>query len=252
MNESQAELIAAIHQRKWFYPFDLPDGRSTASYLPKSAVAVHETRLAMMRKVLGPALADEQLTALDLASHQGWFSMHLAHMGCSRVTGLEPRESHVADSRLMMRALGLDAVSFIQSDIEHIDGSGVEPADIVLMFGLLYHLENPVAAIRAAHRYCQRVCLIETQVGPHLSGPLDWGSYEFVHPIQGCFSVIDETHETHGPEGSTGGICLAPSAPTLLWIMEKVGFRDVALIEPPEDGYEQHRHRKRVVAVGWI
>lgn len=252
MSESQAELFEAIHQREWFYPFELPDGSSTASYLPESAVAVHETRLAMMRKVLEPVLARESLSALDLASHQGWFSMHLAQLGCSQVTGLEPREGHVADSRLMMRALGLESVSFVQSDIEHIDQAGVEPADIVLMLGLLYHLENPVLAIRAAHRYCRRVCLIETQVGPHLSGPLDWGSYEFVRPIQGCFSVIDETDETHGPEASTGGICLAPSAPTLVWIMQKVGFRDVALIEPPADGYEQHRHHKRVMAVGWL
>lgn len=253
MSKAQDEILEAIREREWFYRFDLPDGSSTASYLPESAVAVHETRRVMMERALEPVFNDgARPSALDLGSHQGWFAAQLARLGCSRVTGLEPREQHIEDARLITGALGLDQIEFVQGDIDHIDQSGVETADIVLMFGLLYHLENPVAAIRAAHRYCRRVCLIETQVGPHLSGPMDWGSYEFVRPIQGCFTVIDETDETHGPEAATGGICLAPSTPTLLWIMEKVGFRDVGLVAPPENGYEQHRHGKRVVAVGWV
>ena len=242
-----------IDQRDWFYRFDLPDGSSTKSYLPEAAQQVHQTRLTMMKSVLSPLLADQPgLSALDLASHQGWFSLQAAAMGCASVTGLEPRARHVEDARLMAEACAVGNVRFVQSDIQHIADTDIEPAEIVLMLGLIYHLENPVAAIRTAHAYCRRVCLIETQVGPHLSGMLDWGSHEFVRPIQGCFTVIDETDETHGAEASTEGICLAPSADTLLWIMRKVGFRDVALVTPPGDGYEQHRHGKRVLAAGWI
>lgn len=249
----EEDLRQAIDRRDWFYRFELPDGSTTRSYLPESARQVHETRLHMVRQVLEPLLGQQPgLSALDLASHQGWFSLQVAAMGCSPVTGLEPRPAHVADARLMAGAMGAGNVRFVESDIQHIDQSGVEPADVVLMLGLLYHLENPVAAIRTARAYCRRVCLIETQVGPHLSGMLDWGSHEFVRPIQGCFTVIDETDETHGNEASTEGICLAPSAETLVWIMRKVGFVDVALITPPDDGYEQHRHGKRVLAVGWV
>ena len=247
------DIQQQIAQRDWFYRFELPDGSATDSYLPVSAQQVHDTRLAMVEQVLKPLLADHPgLAALDLASHQGWFSLKAAAMGCACVTGLEPREQHVEDARLMARATGSENVRFVQSDIQNIAATDIEPADIVLMLGLIYHLENPVAAIRTAHAYCRRVCLIETQVGPHLSGMLDWGSYEFVRPIQGCFTVIDETDETHGGEASTDGICLAPSAETLVWIMQKVGFRDVALVPPPEQGYEQHRHGKRVLAVGWV
>jgi len=247
------EIKQQIHQRHWFYRFDLPDGSQTPSYLPASAQQVHATRLEMVERVLNPLLADHGgLSALDLASHQGWFSLKAAAMGCASVTGLEPRASHVDDARLMANASGAQNVRFVQSDIQNIDSTDIEPADIVLMLGLIYHLENPVAAIRTARAYCRRVCLIETQVGPHLSGMLDWGSHEFVRPIQGCFTVIDETEETHGGEASTEGICLAPSAETLLWIMQKVGFVDVAMVSPPADAYEQHRHGKRVLAVGWV
>ena len=247
------EIKQKIEQRDWFYRFELPDGSATDSYLPASAQQVHDTRLEMVARVLQPLLSQYPgLSALDLASHQGWFSLQVAGMGCESVTGMEPRPSHVDDARLITGACGIDNVRFVQSDIQNIAMTDIEPADIVLMLGLIYHLENPVAAIRTAHAYCRRVCLIETQVGPHLSGMLDWGSYEFVRPIQGCFTVIDETEETHGGEASTEGICLAPSAETLVWIMQKVGFRDVALISPPEHAYEQHRHGKRVLAAGWV
>jgi len=87
---------------------------------------------------------------------------------------------------------------------------------------------------------------------PNLSGNVDWGSYRFVKPLKGSFGIIDETEETHGPEMSTLGICLAPSVDALLWIMEKVGFKDVAVVPPPEDAYEQLRFGKRVMVMGRV
>ena len=246
-------LKKAIEAREWFYRFELPDGTSTDSYLPAEAQQVHDTRWEMVERVLKPVIEKAgKLSALDLASHQGWFTLQTSKLGCSFVTGLEPRQQHIADAELMVRAAEVENIRFIHSDIQGIDDTDIEPADIVLMLGLLYHLENPVAAIRTAYKYCRKVCLIETQVGPHLSGMLDWGSYHFVRPIRGAFTVIDETDDTHGNEASTDGICLAPSAETLLWIMRKVGFKDVSLITPAEDAYEQHLHQKRVVAVGWL
>ncbi|MDR9453967.1 MAG: class I SAM-dependent methyltransferase [Wenzhouxiangella sp.] len=250
MNE---ELRGKIDQRSWFYAFDLPDGSQTESYLPKQAQAIHDTRLAMVAGILRPLIeTGPPLTALDLASHQGWFSLKLAELGCAEVTGLEPRAEHVKDARLMAEACGRHDVAFVEAGIEDIANTGIETADVVLMLGLLYHLENPISAIRAARAYCKRVCLIETQVGPHLGGVMDWGSADFIKPIEGCFSVIDETDETHGNEASTDGICLVPSAQTLLWVMEKVGFKQVKLVMPDEDAYEQHRYHKRVLAVGWV
>ena len=63
--------------------------------------------------------------------------------------------------------------------------------DIVLLFGLLYHLEDPVAALRLARRLTRRVCLLETQLAPNLAGILDWGTSSTVKSIQGSFAIID-------------------------------------------------------------
>jgi len=80
-----------------------------------------------------------------------------------------------------------------------------------------------------------------------MSGMVDWGSWRFQRPMVGSFGVIDETGETHGPETSVHGICLAPSIETLEWLLKRVGFARVERLVPPPDGYEQLVAQKRVM-----
>ncbi len=247
-------LWEKIQQRDWFYTFELPSGHQTQSYLPDEARAVHDTRLQMMQACLKNyygAMPDNS-TAIDLACHQGYFSHHLATAGHHQVTGIDARQEHIDDASLICEALGHDNISFQQRDVFSLSPETDGQFDTVLMFGLLYHLENPVGALRVAKSLCKQVCIVETQVGPHVSGQLDWGHYEFVKPMMGSFAVIDESHETHGPEMSTLGICLAPSTETLLWIMKKIGFSRVELLKPPQGAYEQIRFGKRVMVAGYI
>jgi tRNA (mo5U34)-methyltransferase len=246
--------IHKILDRKWFYKFELPNGKVTESYLPDEAQRVHTTRLEMMDSILNPRFEGRwgEIKAVDIASHEGFFSCHLAKKG-TNVLGLEAREEHVDDANEMAFGMGLaDKFYSKVQDVHTIDEKATGTFDIVLMLGLIYHLENPVGAIRKAHALCKDVCLIETQVAPNLSGQLDWGNYTFVKPMMGSFAIIDETEETHGPEMSTTGICLAPSIEALMWIMRKVGFKDVKMIEPEEHFYEQHRFKKRVMIAGYV
>ncbi len=248
------DTLEKITNRKWFYQFELPNGQETQSYLPDDAQLVHTTRLEMMDSVLNPRFENRwaDITAVDLASHEGYFACHLAKKG-TKVLGLEARQEHVDDANLISYGMGLsDKFHSRVQDVHEIDTKKEGQFDIVLMLGLIYHLENPVGAIRKAHALCKDVCLIETQVAPNLSGQLDWGNYTFVKPMMGSFAIIDETEETHGPEMSTTGICLAPSIEALMWIMRKVGFKEVKLIEPQEHYYEQHRFKKRVMIAGFV
>ncbi|MDJ0655230.1 MAG: methyltransferase domain-containing protein [Xanthomonadales bacterium] len=245
--------LAELLSRDWFYPFQLPGGEVTPTYDGGRLNAVHSTRLAMMDAALEPLYGSDYSGArvVDLACHQGYFALELARRGAREVLGVDARQEHVDDASLMAEVLGHHQFSARQSDIHALETGAMGRFDICLMLGLIYHLENPVGAIRTAHALTGRVCFIETQVVPHLSGNVDWGNYRFVKPLQGCFGIIDETDETHGPEASTQGICLAPSTEGLLWIMHKVGFDRVELLEPPADAYEQHRFGKRVMVAGY-
>lgn len=247
-------LIEQAHAREWFYAYELPDGSTTPTYHGTDIMAIHETRWQILQSCLDERMgkARESLTALDLASHQGWFAVKMAQAGFASVLGIDARESHINDSQLISDIFGLEQLIFRHGDIHAQDTAELGQFDVVLMLGLLYHLENPIGALRTCRALCRNLCIIETQIVPGLSGYVDYGSYQYVRPLKGSFGIIDETDDTHGPEASITGICLVPSLDALLWTLKKVGFSDVSVLEPPEDAYEQLRYHKRVMVAAQV
>src|SRR6476660_5601097 len=87
--------------QKWFYRFTLPSGRTTELYIPDDVELIHQTRREMMLQALDPVFAAPgDLTAIDFASHQGFFSFELARR-CRQVLGLEYQQRHVDSANLM-------------------------------------------------------------------------------------------------------------------------------------------------------
>jgi hypothetical protein len=66
--------------QQWFYRYTLPSGRVTDIYVTDEVEHIHQTRRDMMMAELAPLFAANpgSLTAIDVASHQGWFSLELA------------------------------------------------------------------------------------------------------------------------------------------------------------------------------
>jgi tRNA (mo5U34)-methyltransferase len=249
-----SDLEARVLGKTWFYPFRLPSGRATPTYDDGALDLIHHTRTQMLDAVLADTFGSERsaLSAIDLACHQGWFSAHLAQSGFGSVTAIDARAEHIADASLIRDTLGLSQWQLAERDVHAVTAAEFGTHDLVLCFGLIYHLENPVGALRVARALTRRLCLVETQVVPGMTGWVDYGSYRFVRPLKGSFGIIDETGETHGPEASTTGICLVPSIEAIVWIMQRLGFSRVEILPVPEHGYEQLVHRKRVMVAGWI
>jgi tRNA (mo5U34)-methyltransferase len=242
-------LLDAVRARPWFYEFDLPDGTRTVPDLPPGVEKVHTTRRTMLDAALdarfGAGLSS--LDAVDLACHQGWFSMHLAARGVRSVLGVDARASHLEDAALMARVLGVQGFETRLADLEDARAGDFGTYDITLMMGLLYHLENPVRVLRLARAITRKTLFVESQVVPHMSGVVDWGGYMYQRHLVGTFGVVDETGEGHGPQTGVHGICLAPSIETLAWLLGRVGFARVERLVPPRDGYEQLVGQKRVM-----
>ena len=215
--DTEAALLEKVRARRWFYEFDLPDGTRTRPQVPAGVEAIHTTRQLMIDAVLDQTLGRDcsRLTALDLACHQGWFSMNLARRGFSEVLAVDGREEHLEDARLMAGLLGVKALRTRRLDLEEARVEEIGVHDVTLMLGLLYHLENPVRALRLARAATRRLLIIETQVVPHVVGKVEWGSNLFQRELKGIFGILDETDETEGPETGMHGICLAPSIPAL-------------------------------------
>lgn len=249
-----SSLLDQVMERQWFYDYPLPDGRTAPSYAGPEVQQIHNTRWRMLEQVLEDTWPDgfEGLRGIDLACHQGWFATQMSKANLRHVLGIDARASHVKDSRLIAEVLGHDQLRFDQSDIFDLDTEALGTHDLVVMLGLLYHLENPVGALRIARALCSGLFVIETQVAPGLTGMVDYGSYRYVRPMTGSFCMVDESDDTHGPEASVTGVCLIPSIEGLTWLLHKVGFSRVEILRPPADAYEQLRYRKRVMVAAWV
>ena len=134
-------------------------------------------------------------------------------------------------------------------DVLQLDPKAVGQFDIVLVLGLLYHLSDPVRALQIARSLTRRLCLVETQLGPNVTGVIDWGSHRYPKTIVGSFSLVDETSEVDSAnrEANTMSISLVPSFEALMTVMRAVGFTRVEVMNPPATGNEQFTSRKRVL-----
>ena len=107
-----------------------------------------------------PPLVLSAVDAIDIACHQGWFTTKLLDAGVRSVRSVDVRPEHLDDAELITRVLGYDAArtSFQRFDVGDPRAYPLEGEyDIVLMLGLLYHLENPVGALRVARKHARRL-----------------------------------------------------------------------------------------------
>jgi tRNA (mo5U34)-methyltransferase len=242
--------------REWFYRFRLPDGRVSPCYVGDELVGFHQNRVSMLDSVVDPLFpgAWEKVTCLDLACHEGFFACHMARKGCGDVLGVDVRAQHVEHANLIRQAYQLDNLRFEQQDVLALHTGELGMFDVVIVFGLIYHLEDPIGALRRAHAHTRRVCVVETQVAPNLSGLIDWGSHRAIKPIVGSFALVDEREEVArgNAEASVLRLSLVPSVDALIFVLRALGFSRVEVVTPPPDSYEQLQFGKRVVVAAYL
>ena len=107
---------------------------------------------------LKPALG--LTNAVDAGCGVGFFSQTLAQCGLN-VCGFDGREKNVAEARRRF-----PHIPFEQADIEEKTILALGRFDLVLCFGLLYHLENPLLAIRNLRGLTGKCLLLESMCLP--------------------------------------------------------------------------------------
>jgi tRNA (mo5U34)-methyltransferase len=246
VSKDGSSLEEKVLAQKWFYKYRLPSGRSTEQYVSDEVDQIHQTRKQMMLDALKPDFAtSSDLTAIDFSSHQGFFSIALAKH-CKSVLGLEYQQRHVESAGLISDALAIKNVRFEQADLERIAPGSYEPADIVIAFGLLYNLENPISVLRRARELTKRVLLIETQTTIlDLHGAVDSGHHSSINYMHGYFGLFAGNPDNI--DGSASDIVFYPSPGALLWLLRKLGFLHVQKLEPPPGAYQQLATGKRIM-----
>ncbi|EJZ20298.1 class I SAM-dependent methyltransferase [Rhizobium sp. Pop5] len=122
-------------------------------------IEINRARWAMAEAVLDRLPRLDR--CIDVGCGPGWFSERLVKRGLD-VLGLDGR-----DELVVAAAARVPKGKFITQDITNPNAvQDLQPAELVFCFGLLYHLENPFAAIRNLHRITAQYLFIETQIAP--------------------------------------------------------------------------------------
>lgn len=125
--------------------------------------AVNEARWRALQRLLAVAEAGVApiKDMIDLGAGPGWFAGRLAATGRD-VLGLEGRAELVE--------MALERAPAARFRVFDFDAAGLDtvpaPADAVLCFGLLYHVENPLRVLRMCRAMTRHVLFLETMTLP--------------------------------------------------------------------------------------
>ena len=228
LDRDRVAAALAAHD-DWFYEFSFANGASTD---PRDQFirTTHETRAALVFPVLEREFASRwtEIECLDMACHQGWFAMQTALRGARRVHGVDVRPEHVERARLVAELAGLAGATFEQRNLFDLDRERDGVFALTLFLGILYHLEDPVGALKKARSLTGELCVIETQVArPAPSLTYLWGPDP--EPRSGHAIAVGRVDEHHAAEG--GAVTLVPTLDALLAMLEGVGFSTVEVAE---------------------
>jgi FkbM family methyltransferase len=120
-----------------------------------------EAREKTIRRVLSRLRPAMPLSsAVDAGCGMGFFSQTLSECGLN-VCGFDARPENVSEARRRF-----PGIPFEEGDIEDPGIKNLGRFDFVLCFGLLYHLENPLRAIRNLRAITEKCVLLESMCVP--------------------------------------------------------------------------------------
>jgi tRNA (mo5U34)-methyltransferase len=251
--DQRDELIDLVSSPTWMYEWDLGDGLRTAVMHPELP-SVHDTRAAIIEPFVREALAGGESTALDLACSEGWFAQRLLDWGAARVLGVDIRPENIHRAELVRDHLGLDPERLAFQVADVFDLPVLPRFDVVLCLGLVYHLENPIGALRIARALTRGLCLVESQlVEPHSPLRHGWGATDEYLEEEAAWAAMYEPEElqrTH-PMASHGGVVsFIPNRAALEQALSAAGFSRVEVPPVPADSNPQYLGGHRLVLAG--
>ena len=153
---------AAPELAPWFHNLHLPGGRRTAPDHPLGDFP------AFKWEQIAPHVPQDLrgARALDIGCNAGFYSFELARRG-AQVLAVDVDEHYLRQARWAAGELGLaDRVELRRLGVYELAGLDVEPFDVVLFLGVLYHLRHPLLALDIVSALTGGLLVVQTLTMP--------------------------------------------------------------------------------------
>ena len=172
-------------------------------------------------------------TAVDAGCGVGFFSQTLAECGLC-TCGFDARAENVEEARRRF-----PGIPFEQANVEACEISQLGQFDLVLCFGLLYHLENPLQAIRNLRAITEKCLVLESMCLPE----------------KRCSLLLRQEPRQH--DQSLTEMAWYPSESSLVKMLYRAGFAKVyrATPLPDHDDFREtreHTRRRTVLLASYV
>lgn len=236
MTPEEKRLLANSGPR-WMYEFDLGDGIRTP-LLDEELRSIHQTReqmiLSGIREVFPDTLSGRK--ALDVACNEGYFSQMLYQLGAT-VRAIDIRPENIERASIVQSLCGIDTgrlVFEVEDFLENRDPEGTY--DLTLFLGLLYHLENPMGALRLLRKVTKTLCIIETQLTRfNTTVESGWGREGEKLRLSASLAIYEETDMEHNRLASYRSLSFIPNIAAVRQMLGAAGFFKVAQV-PAQPG----------------
>jgi SAM-dependent methyltransferase len=227
------EILAGLRRfPQWSYPFDLGQGivvEPTDTPLGKKDaarfLASHRPKWDAILEKCGGSLRG--LRVLDCGCYQGYWTVEAARAGAAQAVGIDARPEHLEQARFVAKAIGLPNATFEPCDVFDIERLG--EFDVVLLFGILYHVDSPIDLLRRVRAVTRKLLAVDTNVLP-LDEP-----------------VIQLRYEDTGMvlNAARSSLVAVPSVSAVTRMLRHTGFGDIAVVRAGKEGHRGRRRGRR-------
>lgn len=196
-------LRVEVQSIRWWHTIDLGNGVVTPGEGGSPALL---ERMHMPADLSGKSV-------LDIGTFDGFFAFEAERRGARRILAVDHRVP--AGFRIAHRALN-SAVEFREADVNTLAPEDIGVFDVVFFLGVIYHLPNPMEALRRVRSVTGELMILETE------GSLDWigtPAAEFV----GSPEAMEDSALNWW----------YPNMPCLLGMVEAAGFRVAEAVHGP-------------------